>query len=124
MPQDINDTRKYLGKLLFFDPILSRNSERSCASCHQPEKAFTDGLPTSMAFNKQGNILRNAPTLINADTAGRLFYDLRAHTFEGQVQHVVTDDNEFHSDFQPLFLRWNLRQNTENYFKSISRHKT
>ncbi|MBN8573060.1 MAG: cytochrome-c peroxidase [Candidatus Kapabacteria bacterium] len=102
MPQDINDTRKYLGKLLFFDPILSRNSERSCASCHQPEKAFTDGLPTSMAFNKQGNILRNAPTLINAIYAGRLFYDLRAHSFEDQVQHVVTDENEFHTDFSTI----------------------
>lgn len=105
LPQSFNDDRKKLGKLLFFDPILSANNERSCASCHQPEKAFTDGLPTSMAFNKQGHILRNAPTLINAIYAGRLFYDLRAHSFEDQVQHVVTDVNEFHSDFSTIISK-------------------
>lgn len=35
--------RAELGKVLFFDPILSDNNERSCAPCHKPEMAFTDG---------------------------------------------------------------------------------
>lgn len=105
LPQSVNDNRVQLGKLLFFDPVLSQNYERSCASCHQPEKGFTDGLPTSMAFHKKGHIVRNAPTLINSIYAGRLFYDLRAHSFEDQVQHVVTDDNEFHTDFATIIAR-------------------
>ena len=36
-----------LGRHLFYDPILSRDSTISCASCHRIEKAFTDGLPRS-----------------------------------------------------------------------------
>ncbi|MEL6143523.1 MAG: cytochrome-c peroxidase, partial [Bacteroidota bacterium] len=55
-----------LGRLLFFDPLLSGNWRRSCASCHQPSKAFTDGRATSMAFDFPKRINRNAPSLVNA----------------------------------------------------------
>lgn len=57
-----------LGKLLFFDPLLSGNGRRSCASCHQPTKAYTDGRTTSMAFDYPQRITRNAPSLINVTT--------------------------------------------------------
>ncbi|MBC8047221.1 MAG: hypothetical protein H7Y00_10525, partial [Fimbriimonadaceae bacterium] len=40
-----------LGKILFFDPVLSVNNKRACASCHQPAKAFTDGLTKSTALD-------------------------------------------------------------------------
>src|SRR6185369_7776057 len=36
-----------LGRTLFYDPTLSANNRISCASCHQPEKAFSDGLGLS-----------------------------------------------------------------------------
>ncbi|MGL5889405.1 MAG: cytochrome-c peroxidase, partial [Bacteroidia bacterium] len=55
-----------LGRILFFEPLLSGNGLRSCASCHQPGKSFTDGLPQSTAFTGKGTVLRNSPTLINA----------------------------------------------------------
>ena len=46
IPEDnvLNKERIHLGKKLFFDKILSRDSSISCASCHKPEYAFTDGL--------------------------------------------------------------------------------
>ncbi len=55
-----------LGKMLFYDPVLSGNGSRSCASCHQPQKAFTDGQAKSIAFDFKGAVSRNAPTILNA----------------------------------------------------------
>ncbi len=95
----LNEKRVALGKLLFFDPILSANNERSCASCHQPERGFTDGLTKSMAINGQGHISRNAPTLLNAVYSERYFYDLREESLERQIKHVVLDSLEFATDF-------------------------
>ncbi len=53
-----------LGRLLFYDPILSGDSTMSCASCHHIEKAFTDGLPRSVGIAGIAGT-RNAMTLIN-----------------------------------------------------------
>ena len=88
-----------LGRMLFFDPLLSSNNERSCASCHHPDRAFTDGLDKSMAMNRDGQIQRNSPTVINAVYAEGYFYDLREETLERQTVHVVKDRKEFDTDF-------------------------
>ena len=98
-PGELNDKRVALGRLLFFDPILSSNNQRSCASCHQPGRAFTDGQDKSLALNGEGKIQRNAPTLINAIYSERYFYDLREPSLERQVKHVVRDHKEFGTDF-------------------------
>ncbi|MBX2876373.1 MAG: hypothetical protein KTR30_29915 [Saprospiraceae bacterium] len=103
--------RVELGKLLFFDPILSGNNERSCASCHKPEMAFTDGLKTSLAANGEGHILRNSPTIINAVFAEKYFYDLREEFLERQMKHVVLDALEFDTDFFEITEK--LEQSTE-----------
>lgn len=48
------------GKLLFYDPILSGNDRRSCASCHKPTEYFTDtAITTAMQFNQQEKLPRN-----------------------------------------------------------------
>lgn len=85
-----------LGKLLFFDPILSGNNERSCASCHNPSMAFTDGKVKSVAFNFQGSIDRNAPTIINAGFQKSQFADSRVHYLEDQVIDVISNASEMH----------------------------
>ncbi|MGB3619092.1 MAG: cytochrome c peroxidase [Catalinimonas sp.] len=89
----------HLGKLLFFDPVLSSNNERSCASCHQPDKGFTDGLPKSVATDFKGTVDRNAPTVLNAAYADRYFHDLRSEELEQQIEHVITDEREFHTTY-------------------------
>ena len=66
-----------LGRALFYDPILSDDGMVSCASCHQPNKGFTDGVPKSMSSVEGKTVLRNSPTLLNAVFADRYFYDLR-----------------------------------------------
>jgi len=94
-----NPERRALGRMLFFDPALSSNNERACASCHKPELAFTDGKKKSLAFNFEGTINRNSPTLINSIFADRFFYDLRAEGLNFQTEHVIIDKKEFNTDF-------------------------
>ena len=99
MTNELQQKRVELGRLLFFDPILSENNERSCASCHHPEKGFTDGLKTSLALDMNGHILRNSPTIVNSVYAEKYFYDLREQHLERQMKHVVMDKKEFNTDF-------------------------
>ncbi len=100
-----------LGRLLFFDPVLSSTGERACASCHQPELAFTDGRKTSLALGKTKSIQRNAPTLINSVYARRFFYDLRALRLNDVISHVVTHEDEFGSSLLDMVGR--LRDSDE-----------
>jgi cytochrome c peroxidase len=87
-----------LGELLFFDPVLSDNNQRSCASCHKPAMAFTDGKTKSVAFEFD-TLPRNSPTVINAGFQHRLFWDLRAGSLEDQLDSVVNNVRELHSSF-------------------------
>jgi cytochrome c peroxidase len=89
-----------LGKKLFFDPLLSGTMTRSCASCHRPEKAFTDGLPKNTDITGKKLIARNTPTLINAALQPAQFYDLRAASLEEQARDVVGNRDEMHGDMQ------------------------
>lgn len=87
-----------LGELLFFDPILSDNNQRSCASCHKPGLAFTDTLVKSTSFDK-GILLRNSPTVINAGFQKKQFWDQRAGSLEDQLDSVINNPSELHSSF-------------------------
>jgi cytochrome c peroxidase len=65
-PEDnpYSPAKAYLGKLLYFDPRLSSDGTISCATCHAPEKAYTDCAPVSIGIGKQKGG-RSAPTVIN-----------------------------------------------------------
>ena len=79
-----------LGKKLYFDPILSTNNMVACASCHQPEKGFTDQLPVSSGINaKQGAM--NAPTILNSGLGASQYWDGRAMSLEEQAQGPVNN---------------------------------
>jgi cytochrome c peroxidase len=88
-----------LGELLFFDPILSDNNKRACASCHKPNLAFTDGNTKSVSF-QLGKLPRNSPTIINSGFQKRLFWDLRAGSLEDQLDSVVNNIDELHGSFK------------------------
>lgn len=92
--------RAALGKRLFHDPVLSGNNKISCASCHHPEKAFTDGLAKSRALGGEGFLPRNTPTLINASLQKMQFYDMRSTFLEDQVKNVVENKDEIHGDMK------------------------
>ncbi len=110
-----------LGRTLFYDPILSDNARMACATCHQPERAFTDGQPKSLSSDGQGTVSRNAPTLLNAVYAERFFYDLRADRLEDQVEHVVYSFDEFHSDFEKITARLNSSTEYQQLFQAAFR---
>jgi len=99
-----------LGKLLFFDPILSGNKDVACATCHHPEYGFAEsleisigvngnGLGLSRVFNQPNDIpfvKRNSQTVINSAFNGLsnsqpldpslapMFWDLRVKSLENQ----------------------------------------
>ncbi len=82
-----------LGMKLFFDPRLAADGTVACASCHNPDRAFTDGRPTSVGF--QGRVgQRNAPTILNALYNKRQFWDGRAKTLEDQAAFPITNPSE------------------------------
>ncbi|WP_266364035.1 cytochrome-c peroxidase [Tellurirhabdus rosea] len=91
----LND-RVVLGQKLFADPVLSQNNRRSCASCHQPGRAFTDGLPKAVTLAGNELVARNTPTLLNAAMQGAQFYDMRAPSLENQSMDVVHNAAEMH----------------------------
>lgn len=84
------------GRQLFFEKELSRNNQQSCAGCHQPQKAFTDGLPTSAALEGHTPLKRNAPTIWNAALQRTLFADSRSRNLEDQVLQVLNNSKEMH----------------------------
>ena len=88
-----------LGHTLFFDPVLSANNLRACASCHRSDKAFTDGLALSQSFEPGKNLNRNAPTILNSVLQRKLFHDGRVFTYEDQAGQVMSNPLEMHNDF-------------------------
>ncbi|RPD51754.1 cytochrome-c peroxidase [Paracnuella aquatica] len=106
-----------LGKLLFFDPILSDNNERACASCHKPELAFTDGMAKSVRFDR-GDLPRNAPTVINSCFQKLQFWDLRATSLEDQLDSVVNSADEMHSNFNLVAKRLNSSKEYRSLFQA------
>lgn len=80
-----SDPKITLGYYLFFDKNLSVNHSRSCASCHDPKLAFTDGYRSSVSTLGE-NLLHNAPSILN--TSSMLVYDW-AHPNVTTLEHQM-----------------------------------
>lgn len=92
-----------LGEKLFYDVSLSGTGTRSCASCHQPDKAFTDGLAKNTDIHIPSKLLeRNVPTLINAALQSNYFFDMRALTLEDQVSDVINNKVEMDGSMEAI----------------------
>jgi cytochrome c peroxidase len=80
------DAGATLGRVLFYDPLLSQNRTIACASCHAQDKGFGDPAAFSTGF-AGGMTGRNAMPIIDARyyRNGRFFWDQRAATLEEQV---------------------------------------
>lgn len=93
-----SEEKEELGRLLFWDPILSGNKDVACASCHHPELGYADGIKFSQGVNGEGlgtnrsngmKTERNSPTVINT-------------VFNG-----IDNDGYFNSSTAPMF--WDNR---------------
>jgi cytochrome c peroxidase len=82
-----------LGRYLYFDKRLSADESVSCASCHLPQHAFTDGAPVSTGIKSQKGG-RSAPTVINRAYSLAQFWDGRAATLEEQAKGPMANPIE------------------------------
>jgi len=90
-----------LGRLLYFDPRLSADGTVSCATCHNPQYAFTDGAAVSTGIRGQkGN--RSAPTVINRAYSLAQFWDGRAATLEAQAVGPMANPIEMGSTHEAI----------------------
>jgi cytochrome c peroxidase len=102
----ILDQIRELGKLLFYDPILSKNNRRSCASCHIPQQYFTDtSRTTALEFDEHHLLPRNTPTLVNAIHHHLMMLDGKHHTLLNQFKDVISKPNEMNSDPNELLKK-------------------
>jgi cytochrome c peroxidase len=108
-----------LGKELFFDPRLSIDNTVACANCHDPDKGFTDQLPTSMGVHaKFGQ--RNAPTVLDAMFNIAQFWDGRAPTLEDQAEQPILNPVEMGMpDSQAVVAKVNSITEYRNEFQQI-----
>jgi cytochrome c peroxidase len=90
-----------LGRQLFYDPVLSADNTRSCASCHAAYLAFSDSTAVSFGIeNRPGT--RNAPTLANVAYQKKLLREGGVPTLEMQILVPIQEHNEF--DFNILLV--------------------
>src|SRR5438094_1744905 len=82
-----------LGRKLFFDPNLSRDRTVSCATCHDPVRAFTDARPLAIGIAGRTGT-RRVPRLINRGYGKSFFWDGRAATLEEQVTQPIENPKE------------------------------
>lgn len=95
-----------LGKQLYFDPRLSSDNTISCASCHHPDKGWSNGerFATGVAGAKGG---RSAPTIVNSGYFYFQFWDGRAKHVEGQALGPIQADVEMNMPLDKLEKKLN-----------------
>jgi cytochrome c peroxidase len=95
-----------LGRLLFYDPILSGSNTLSCASCHHPDLGFSDGR--TLALGAHGlDLRRSSPSLWNVVTVDSLFWDGRASSIEEQMLSPLQSADEMGADLTEMLAELN-----------------
>jgi cytochrome c peroxidase len=82
-----------LGRRLFSDRRLSRDGTIACTSCHDTNRAFSDGRQVAIGVSGRAGH-RNAPALVNRGYGRAFFWDGRVPTLEEQVLRPIEDPNE------------------------------
>jgi cytochrome c peroxidase len=114
---------RHVGKLLFYDPILSANNQRSCASCHKPTEYFTDTtVATNLVFNRNGSLARNTPTLINAIYNHLLMLDGKHISLQEQGRGVITNPIEMNGDEKEVLRKIASCKLYKKSFQKFTRH--
>lgn len=106
-----------LGEKLFYDVSLSGTLRRSCASCHQPDLAFTDGLARNTNIHDPSKLLsRNVPTLLNAALQSNYFYDNRSLTLEDQALEVIGSKQEMDGSMDAILKHVSVNKSYQSLF--------
>ena len=107
-----------LGKKLFFDRRLSGDGTMSCATCHIPDLAFTDGQEISLSYPTTKN-WRNTPTLINVAFFRNLFHDGRVTSLEDQALFPVMSSFEMNLNLDYLEEKLRVVPEYVDAFKKV-----
>ena len=105
-----------LGRTLFYDPILSKNNDISCASCHQQHKAFADQKSPSLGDSKM-HLERNSPTLFNLAWKTDFFWDGGASNLESQILGPLTHPDEMGASLAEIIKKLNSHPNYPTLFQ-------
>ncbi|NJO22200.1 MAG: c-type cytochrome [Sphingomonadales bacterium] len=106
-----------LGARLFSDPRLSGTGRHSCASCHRPERAFTDGRRQARALTGEP-LRRNTPALWNLAWSKQFFWDGRSPSLEAQVRMPIEAADEMGGDWPAVLLRLEAEAGLVSQFQS------
>lgn len=106
-----------LGKMLFFDPKLSKSNQISCSNCHDPEIGWTDKRRVAMGSDHLMGI-RNTPSLFNIANREILFWDGRATSLEEQAHGPLTAHNEMAMDVTELPNKLSKIEGYKSYFEN------
>ena len=114
----LSPERVALGSRLFLDPILSSDRSVSCASCHDPERSFTDARPKAVGvFGQVGP--RRVPKLLNRGYGRSFFWDGRIPTLEEQVLQPVINTLEMDLDLDEAVRRLAAEPSYSQAFREI-----
>jgi len=111
--------KEKLGKLLFFDPVLSRDNNRACSSCHHPDKGFSDGLVGSATLNGEGHLSRNTPGLTNVALLGAFFHEGRVPSVVAQVLETLQNPDEMDQDLDELVKELDAIEGYQQQFTNL-----
>lgn len=118
------DEKIFLGKQLFFDPRLSGDNSKSCASCHVPKHAWADGEKFSLGVRNQ-RLHRNTPPVLDAARYRTFFWDGRAQTLEDQALQPIAAAREMDQNLDALVEELKqidgYRQQFESVFGEINK---
>lgn len=115
-------TKAGLGKKLFSEKILSKDSSVSCASCHIPAYAFADTVAFSVGI--AGKLTRrNTPSVLNMKNRPYYFWDGRAATLAGQSLLPIQNPDEMDLPVEEAIKRLNQSPEYKNLFQKIFKQK-
>lgn len=83
-----------LGRMLFYDPVLSSDSTISCGSCHKQQFAFSDG-GKALSTNFFGPTKRNTPPIFNMLWSKKFFWDGRSSTITAQTIDALHGEQNY-----------------------------
>ena len=121
--ENIHKEKAELGKLLFFDPILSKDKKISCASCHKAEYGWADNTKVSLGvYAREGKV--NSPTVLNAVYNFKQFWNGRVSTLQEQVEGPIHQSFEMDMNRTSVESRLNKSELYRTYFKNIYHKKS
>ncbi|MDL2200101.1 cytochrome c peroxidase [Halopseudomonas aestusnigri] len=117
----LDPARVALGADLFSEPLLSQARDIACSSCHDPKKAFADGLRVSPGHQQQLGT-RNTPSVVAAALIEPLFWDGRSDSLEDQALKPIEAPHEMAARLPEVLHRLNQNPDYRQRFADVFDH--